>query len=164
MAEIERTEAQIETYKPLYGSTKPSNPKQAFGDAKLPLALVPDVIPAYASLGFLEGALKYGQFNWRAAGVSVSTYISAARRHLAKYNNGEWADQKTGVPHLASVLACVGIILDAHHLGKLTDDRPPASPMADIEGELAGLMPHLKEMFKDYNPKQWTIHDEINDG
>jgi hypothetical protein len=144
--------------------TKLSNPKKAFGDAKLPMFLVPDVVPAYASVAFLEGALKYGQYNWRAAGVTVSTYISAARRHLSKYTNGEWADEKTGVPHLASVLACVGIILDAHHLGKLTDDRPPVSPMADIETSLAGLMPHLKETFKDYNPKQWTINDEIDNG
>lgn len=143
--------------------TKPSNPKQTFGDAKLPLFLVPDVVPAYASLAFLEGALKYGQYNWRAAGVRASTYISAAERHLAKYKNGEWADKATGVPHLASVLACIGIMLDAHHLGKLTDDRPPVSPMADIEKQLTGLMPHLKETFKDYNPKQWTIHDEIWD-
>lgn len=142
--------------------TKPSNPKKAFGDAKLPVFLVPDVVQMYASLAFLEGALKYGQYNWRAAGVTVSTYISAMERHLAKYKNGEWADERTGVPHLASVIACVGIILDAHHLGKLTDDRPPASPMADIiEKELASKMPALKEMFKDYNPKQWTINDEI---
>jgi len=141
---------------------KPSNPKQAFGDTKLPVFLVPDVVQMYASLAFLEGALKYGQYNWRAAGVRVSTYISALERHMAKFKNGEWAAQDTGVPHLASALACIGIILDAYHLGKLTDDRPPASPMADIiENELASKIPRLKELFGDRNPKQWTIADNI---
>lgn len=141
--------------------TKPSNPKQAFGDKKLPRFLVPDVLGSYAAVAFYEGAIKYGQYNWRAAGVRVSTYISAIERHLSKYKNGEWADEATGVPHLASVLACVGIILDAYHLDKLTDDRPPVSPMAKVETELAALLPNIKETFKDFNPHQWTIGDEI---
>ena len=136
---------------------KPSNPKDAIGSNKLPLELVPDVIPAYAALAFLEGATKYGRFNWRAAGVRTSIYIAAARRHLAKYWNGEDFDPDTGVPHLASVLACVGIILDAAASGKLNDDRPPRQHLGPIIAKLEELVPKLKALHADKNPIQYTI-------
>lgn len=107
---------------------KPSNPKDQFAVAKLPLHLVPDVLPMFAALAFAEGAAKYGAFNWRETGVRASVYISALRRHLAKWMAGEECDPLTGVPHLASALACIGIILDARMSGVLVDDRPPAQP------------------------------------
>lgn len=143
-------------------SLKPTNPKDAIGTDKLPLELVPDVIPAYAALGFLEGATKYGRFNWRAAGVRSSIYVAAARRHLSKWWNGEDADPTTQVPHLASVLACIGIILDADASGKLTDDRPPKQDMGRIIEELEKLVPKLKALHADKTPHQYTIGDSID--
>ena len=138
-------------------STKPSNPKDAFGSAKLPLHLVPDSMVNFAALAFLEGALKYGQYNWRIAGVRTSIYVAALRRHISKFQNGEWADPKTKVPHLANALACIAIILDANVSGQLTDDRPPiqeANPkfIDECEANVA----HLKEMFKGHSPIQYT--------
>lgn len=134
-------------------TAKDTNPKDAIGSTKLPLDLVPDTMKAYAALGFLEGATKYGSMNWRVAGVRASIYKAALERHLMKYWNGEWADPKTGVPHLASVLSCAAIILDANHIGKLTDDRPPK---ADLSGLIDGLEPmvkHLKDLHADKHPK-----------
>lgn len=139
--------------------TKDTNPKDAIGSLKLPLHLVPDSLKAYAALAFLEGATKYGASNWRVAGVRASIYKSALERHLAKWWNGEWADPKTGVPHLASVLACAGIILDAGLVGKLTDDRPP---VADLSGMIDGMEPqvkHLIDMHADKHPHHHTIYD-----
>jgi hypothetical protein len=140
---------------------KPTNPKDAVGSKKLAMHLVPSVVQAYAALAFTEGALKYGKYNWRVAGVRVSIYLDAISRHVAAYQNGEWADADTGVPHLASVLACVGIILDAYHSGKLTDDRPPAQPELKgfIDGQMAAITQHLQKIFKDHNPHQHTILD-----
>jgi hypothetical protein len=141
--------------------SKDTNPKDAIGSGKLPLHLVPDTLTAYASLSFLEGALKYGKFNWRVAGVRMSIYLDAIERHLTKFRNGEWADPKTNVPHLASVLACIGIILDAKLVGKLTDDRAPAAvQMSELVDSFAGLVASLKETFKDHHPHQHTIEDE----
>lgn len=139
--------------------TKDTNPKDAIGMNKLPLDLVPDTLMLYASLAFAEGALKYGKFNWRVAGVRASIYIAAFKRHEAKYNNGEWADPETMVPHLASMIACLAIILDAKELGKLVDDRPPVAPMDRIITELEPIVLHLKELFKDHHPHQYTIAD-----
>jgi hypothetical protein len=139
--------------------SKPTNPKDAIGSDKLPLHLVPSVLNIYASLAFLEGAVKYGKANWRVAGARMSIYIDAIERHLAKLKDGEWADEKTGVPHLSSMLACIGIILDAKLVGKLTDDRPPVAPTADLIAALEVHVPLLKALFKDHHPHQHTIMD-----
>lgn len=142
--------------------TKPTNPKDIIGSDKLPLELVPDTMPVFAALSFLEGALKYGRYNWRATGVRASIYIAAIRRHIAKYWNGEWADPKTGVPHLASAMAGLAIMLDAMVCGKLEDDRPPASPaLPHLIDLMSDDVKRLKETFKDCDPKQWTIKDEV---
>lgn len=143
-----------------YGA-KLTNPKDAIGSSKLPLDLVPDSLVCHAAVAFLEGALKYGKFNWRIAGVRASIYIAAMRRHIAKFTNGEWSDPKTGVPHLASVIACCGIILDANECGMLNDDRPPRHPTADMIDAMMDQVTALREQFKDCNPHQNTIEDSV---
>ena len=138
---------------------KETNPKDAIGSGKLPMELVPDTIEAEVALAYLEGALKYGRFNWRVAGVRASVYRAALRRHLAKWWNGQDRDPKTRVKHLASIIACAGILLDAELCGMLTDDRPPAVPMDKLIDEADAMVAHLKALFKDHNPKQYTIED-----
>lgn len=141
------------------GAGKETNPKDAIGSAKLHVGLVPDTLVVFAAMAFTEGAAKYGRFNWRVAGVRASIYHDALRRHLAKWWNGEDCDPETGVPHLASVAACVAILVDAGAMGKLTDDRPPAAPL-DLEIALAeAVAGKVKELFADHDPRQWTIRD-----
>lgn len=140
--------------------TKETNPKDAIGAKKLPMGLVPDIITAEAALAFTEGALKYGRFNWRVAGVRSSIYHDAMRRHLAKWQNGENRDPVTNVHHLASVIACAGIIMDAAICGKLNDDRPPVAPLAQHIDNLSTLVPQLQEIFKDCNPHQHSCLDK----
>lgn len=139
--------------------TKPTNPKDAIGSTKLPVHLVPDTLIAFASMAFLEGALKYGKYNWRVAGVRMSIYLDAFERHRMKFANGEWADQTTGVPHLASMIACLGIILDAKVCDKLTDDRPPRAPVSEMIDQSQQLVVHLQKLFEGYTPHQNTIAD-----
>lgn len=140
-------------------SVKLTNPKDTLASTKLPLHLVPDTIAVYAALAFAEGAAKYGQFNWRVTGVRASVYRSALHRHLIKWWNGEWADEKTGVPHLASIIACAGIILDANLADKLIDDRPPPVPLAPEIDRLEAEVKHILALFADHKPRQWTIGD-----
>jgi hypothetical protein len=141
-------------------STKPTNPKDIVGSGKLPLELVPDTAGVYMALAFLEGALKYGRFNWRVAGVRASIYAAAARRHLSKWWNGEDCDPATHVHHLASVMACCTIILDADLVGKLTDDRPPKADLGKLIDSLDATVGHLKRLYADRDPKQYTIADD----
>lgn len=140
---------------PTLMDSKPTNPKDRVGSKKLPLDLVPSTIKTYAALAFLEGALKYGAYNWRKSGVRASIYKAALERHLDKWWNGEWADPKTDVPHLASVIACAGIILDSHFASKLTDDRPPIIPLGVHIDNCDETVKHLQELFKDHKPVQY---------
>lgn len=140
---------------------KPTNPKDALGSTRLPLNLVPATLKLYAALAFAEGAAKYGAYNWRVAGVRASIYKAALERHLEKWWNGEDADPQTGVPHLASVIACAGIVLDAELAGKLTDDRPPAVPIGDCIAQLEPTFAQLLTRFADRKPHHWTRDDQL---
>ena len=138
---------------------KLTNPKDAIGSKKLPLHLVPDTLTIMACPSFLEGSLKYGQFNWRVYGVRLSVYISALERHLKKYKNGEDRDPNTLVHHLSSVIACSAIILDAEGCDMLTDDRPPLHPTAELIDGMVEHVAYLKELYKDQHPHQNTQAD-----
>lgn len=143
---------------------KSTNPKDLIGSNKLPLHLVPFTAIAYECLAFLEGALKYGRSNWRAAGVRFSIYYDACLRHLSKCLEGEWIDKESGIPHLGHARACLGIIIDAYEAGMLKDDR------MYVKGDYSALVTkyseevkRLKEKYKDKNPKHYTIEDNKED-
>lgn len=142
-------------------TSKLTNPKDALATTKLGLHLVPASLKVFAALAFTEGAAKYGSYNWRAAGVRSSIYKSAMERHLEKWWNGEYADPKTGVPHLASVIACAGIILDAEICSKLTDDRPPRAPVSQLIDGCEPIVKQLLEMHADKHPHHHVITDEV---
>ncbi len=132
----------------LEAAAKATNPKDSIGATKLPLSWVPESALVFLAMAFTEGGIKYGPGNWQESGVRVSIYIDAAKRHVAKFMAGEWVDPKTGIPHLASAMACYGIILDADMLNKLTDDRPvPNTALPDLIDAGADLVKHLKELY-----------------
>jgi hypothetical protein len=139
--------------------TKDTNPKDAIGSTKLPMHLIPGTAKAALAIAFLEGALKYGKYNWRVAGVRASIYSDALERHLEKWKNGEDADPVTHVPHLASIMACAAILIDAALVGKLTDDRPPRAPASEYIDSLASHVLYLQELYADESPHQYTIED-----
>ncbi len=139
--------------------TKDTNPKDAIGSTKLPMHLIPGTAKAALAIAFLEGALKYGKYNWRVAGVRASIYVDAMERHLEKWKNGEDEDPETRVPHLASIMACAAIIIDAALCDKLTDDRPPTAPASGYIDNLAAHVRYLQELYADENPHQYTIED-----
>lgn len=140
-------------------NTKPTNPKDTVADGKLPLHLVPDTLDVFAALAFLEGALKYGAYNWRVAGVRASVYRSALDRHISKWWNGEWADPDTGVPHLANAIACLAILADAHVARKLIDDRPPSINLAGLITGSEFDVKRIKERFEKDGVRHYTIDD-----
>lgn len=141
----------------VFDETKDTNPKYAEGMKKIPLANVPPILTAYASIAFHEGLLKYGAWNWRAKGASAKTYIAAAKRHLDLWLEGEENDSKTGSPHLGNALACIGIILDARICGVLEDDRPPASNYSAELDKLNSQVQNLNSIFGHMTPVHYTI-------
>lgn len=139
---------------------KDTNPKDRVATTRLDLSLFPATARAYGALAMTEGDLKYGGYNYRSAGVQASVYYAAANRHLDKWYNGEWADEKTNVPHLASALACIGVLIDAIECDKMNDDRPPKCNMAGLLTDMENRVAHLQELFKN-GPDRYT---ETNNG
>ena len=104
---------------------KDTNPKDGIGIKKVPFTLIPDNVIAEVGLAFLEGARKYGSYNWRVAGVRASVYIDALRRHLGAWINGEDVDPDSGLSHLVKAMACLIILRDSMLQENWVDDRPP---------------------------------------
>lgn len=138
---------------------KPSNPKDVIGTDKLPLHLWPTTATAMGCIGLLNGMLKYGRTNWRAAGVRASIYVDAAKRHLDAWFEGEDVDPDEGVPHLAAALACLAIIVDAQAAGKLNDDRAMAAGYRKLVTELTPHVARLKALHANKAPHHYTIAD-----
>lgn len=129
----------------------PENPKEKFGQTKPQLHLVPPTFEVYVADAFRDGARKYGPYNWRDNAVVASTYVSAARRHLASWFDGEELAEDSGVHHLAHAAACLAILVDCIETGNLVDDRPPA-------GTTAALIKRLTHTDK---PDQWAGAPEL---
>jgi hypothetical protein len=134
---------------------KPSNPKDRAAIHRLDMSLFPMSALAYGALAMTEGDCKYGGYNFRPAGVSVNTYVAGLLRHLAKFYNGEWDDAKTSVPHLASMLACVAIIVDGFEHGNIVDDRPPVQDTSGLLTKFQSVVEHLHRIFPD-GPERYT--------
>lgn len=136
-----------------------TNPKDAIGDKKLALHLLSPIAEAHWVIGQYAGMLKYGAWNWRAAGVRASIYISAMRRHLAGYTSGEEFDPVDGSHHLGNIMACAAILLEAREIGKLTDDRPPCFSHRSTYAWAEGMQAQLKVQYADKHPKHYSICD-----
>lgn len=137
---------------------KETNPKDAIGATKVPLHLWPTTASAMGSIALLNGALKYGRANWRMIGVRASIYFDACQRHLAAWFEGEEIDED-GVPHLASALACLAILVDAQAAGKLNDDRQVAGGHRAMLDSLTPFVEQLKARHAGKTPKHYTIED-----
>lgn len=120
----------VEDFDPAPVST--GNPKDLLGMKKPNVSLVPPASSLYQAQAMMDGAAKYGPYNWRGNPVKAMVYISAALRHIFAYLDGENIDPVSGVPHIGHGLACLGIIADATETGNLLDDRPSTGPAGDM--------------------------------
>jgi len=113
-------------------TSNPSNPKQLYGDKKVPIHLVPPTAIAYLALALRDGARKYGAYNYRETKVESMTYIGAAMRHIMAYLDGEWLDDDSGNPHIAHAMACLAILADCTEGANLIDNRPAPGPAPTV--------------------------------
>jgi len=143
-------------------SIKDTNPKDWMGTNKVDMGLIPDSALVELALSFAEGALKYGRFNWRIAGVRASIYNAAMLRHRAKWWAGEDRDTQTRIRHLASIMACCAILIDAEQANLLSDDRPPRDLNLAGQIEAAELhVSYLRNLLNAYDPHQYSIVDGV---
>ena len=119
-----------------------SNPKDLFGLQKVSFTKVSAIAMAHFAMAMMDGARKYGPYNWRDKPVIASIYIDAAMRHLLAWFEGEETADDSRVHHLGHAGACCAILLDAQEHGVLIDDRPNG------KGLLSKLMKRLAVQLK----------------
>lgn len=119
-----------ESLAPQAGAAYPDgNPKTLMGAQKPDLSVVPPIALLHLATAMMNGAKKYGPFNWREKSISARPYLAALMRHAASCLDGEdysadTVEAELPVHHLGHVMACCAIYLDAESLGMLNDDRP----------------------------------------
>ncbi len=136
--------------------TKDMNPKDAIGARKLRFSVLPWRVLCHVALAFLEGALKYGRHNYRAAGVRASVYFDAVvGRHLTQWWEGEDIDDDSGEHHVIKAIAGLMVMYDSILEGNFVDDRPPRGnvDMAELNRKAAELL----DRHKGKNPFHHTI-------
>ncbi len=118
------------------------NPKDLFGAVKASITKLPAIAVVHGACAMMNGAVKYGPYNWRDKKVIASIYIDAASRHLMAWFEGEEVASDSQVHHLGHAIACCAIILDAQMTGNLIDDRP------DSEGAFATALEKATNIIK----------------
>jgi hypothetical protein len=105
------------------GKLPDNNLKTLVGIHKLPTFDIPPVAITALGLAMNDGAKKYGRFNWRPTGATVSIFCEAASRHLLAYMSGENFASDSKIHHLAHLMSSCAILLDAELNNCLNDDR-----------------------------------------
>lgn len=122
------------------GPNKPkplgTNPKDLLGMKKVSISKLPPVGIVHGAHGMMNGAVKYGPYNWRGNKVIASIYYDAIMRHAMAFFDGEDIAADSGVTHLGHIIACASILLDAEATGNLVDDRPKGGKTAQVLDKL----------------------------
>ena len=139
----------------------PSNPKQHYGDTKVPLHLFPSTAIALGAMALLEGREKYGENNFRAAPVEAMTYVRACISHMMAWMEGRDIDPDSGIDELGKALACVAILIDAKYAGTLIDNRKYPGGYQKLIAELEPHVERIRKQHEGKNPKHYTIGDKI---
>ncbi len=127
--------------------TKPSNPKDSLGIKKVPFHVIPQQVLGEVGLALMEGARKYGSYNWRAIGVKNSVYVDALWRHISAYLDGQDTDPDSGLPHIVKAITCLIVLRDAQLNGMCEDDRPIKAVNQDWQARLNELAAGLIEKY-----------------
>ncbi len=130
---------------------KQTNPKDAIGAAKASTWYVPSRVLMEVGVAMLEGARKYGPFNWRKAGVCASVYIGAVDRHLTAWKEGEDIDPASGLSHITKAISSLTVLRDSMLEGNWVDDRPPAVKIGWVE-QLSELAARILERYPTVKP------------
>lgn len=139
--------------------TKDTNPKDAIGIRKLAFSVLPWRVLYNVALGMMEGALKYGRHNYRAAGVRASVYFDATvARHIGPWWEGEDIDPGSGLHHIDKAIASLMVMRDSMIEGNFVDDRPPRGNVN--LPELNSLVERLMDLHADKAPHHYTIADK----
>jgi hypothetical protein len=120
------------------------NPKDLFGQEKVSVSKLPFVAVLHGAHAMMNGAEKYGAFNWRDKPVIANIYVDALMRHVMTWFEGQETAGDSGVHHLGHVIACAAILLDAQETGNLIDNRPVCGKPDKLDVVLERLKNQIK--------------------
>jgi hypothetical protein len=98
-----------------------------FNSGKVPMHYVPlDMLQGLARV-LEDGAVKYGNDNWRL-GAPATEQIDSLLRHLSKLQSGEVLDEESTLPHVDHMIFnCISLRLALEKEGKIGKDPGPGS-------------------------------------
>lgn len=130
--------------------TNPENPKDQIGVRKWRhIVSVPMTVLWEVGIGMMEGAMKYGRHNYRAAGVRASVYVDAAMGHIGQWWEGEDTDADSGLSHITKAICSLIVLRDAMIQDMLIDDRPPRGNLDKVRSDLQKAVDALFEKYPD---------------
>lgn len=143
-------------------SAKETNPKDIVGTRKLPFSVLPFRVLINVALAMLEGAVKYGRFNYRAVGVRASVYFDAvvARHLMAWWDGGEDIDPASGLHHIDKAIAGLMVLRDSIIQGNWVDDRPPRGGVELDWDHINDTAAKIIDAHADKSPKHYTREDD----
>jgi hypothetical protein len=130
---------------------KDSNPKDAIGSTKPPVANVPLSVISEVGMALAEGQYKYGGYNWRVIGVRASVYWDATFRHIKAWWEGEDTDPDSQLNHITKAISALVVLRDAMIQDNWNDDRPPRSKQtpAMVSEQYKQMLERLKSLQPD---------------
>ena len=128
-----------------------TNPKDIIGSTKVSLSKFPAVALVHGAHAMMDGAEKYGAYNWRAKQVQAAVYVDAAKRHIDQWFEGEELAKDSQVHHLGHAIACCAILLDALETGNLIDNRPVTD---ENRGLLTKVMERVQATIAEHRAKK----------
>ena len=121
------------------------NPKAAIGAAKAPFFGIPWTAVIEMGTVMDGGAHKYGAYNYRDTRISTTTYHDAILRHFMLWADGEDTDPESKASHLAHVMACCALMIDAREGMMLEDERSKTGNVRDMLDTSAHLARGFRE-------------------
>ena len=122
-----------------------------YNKGKAPMELlVPEAMEAEANVWGI-GAEKYGTFNWQK-GMTYSTVLGCAMRHLTAILRGEDFDQESGLPHAAHVKTNMSMLIYYMQHMPECDDRVDTRKRETAEQQ------GIREYFEDM-----AVYSDVND-
>lgn len=99
-----------------------------FDVGKDPLYLISTYAMSELAKVLEQGAIKYSPWNW-SSGIKYSRVISAAKRHIAAWEERVDIDEETRTNHLANAMCNLMFLIDfqARKLDEFDDRRPTHS-------------------------------------
>lgn len=114
------------------------NPKDLAASDRVDISLLPTSGIIHGAHACMDGARKYGPYNWRQEPIRAMGYLSATMRHIQAFIDGEDCAADSGCNHLGHAIASCAILLDAIENDSVIDDRPK-------KGRAAALLTEIKE-------------------